>query len=143
MNLKLTRTSFDPDGVFGLLVDESGAEVCKTLEHAFPVVSVDLTSFEPKVAAGTYTCLRHAPNRLPYETWELQNVPNFQGNPVTAILIHVGNYNRDSDGCILVGRNIVPNPDVPSENMITSSQNTFNKIRDLTAGLTSFTLVVE
>lgn len=94
------------------------------------------------MAPGTYNCTRHAPNRLPYETWELQNVPPFLGNPVSAILIHVGNYNNDSDGCILVGRRVVSNPDSPSENMITSSKNTFNRLMDLTKDLNSFTLTI-
>lgn len=146
MNLKLTRLTYDSFGILGILQDEAGNEICKTLEHAFSMGDRNLAEqsmFDAKVAEGTYTCLRHAPNRLPYETWELQNVPPFQGNPVTAILIHIGNYNRDSDGCILVGRRVVPDPDAPSENMITSSKNTFNKLMDLTRDLDSFTLTIE
>lgn len=135
MNLTLTRNSYTPFGIFGALTDEANNQVCVTLEHSFDNL--------PKVAAGTYTCRRHPPNRLPYETWMLENVPDFQGKPVTYILIHVGNYNKDTDGCILVGRNILPNPDAPSENMITSSENTFNRIKDLTVGLTSFTLTIK
>lgn len=142
MNLKLKRLSFDADGIFGTLTDESGNEVAKTLEHSYDS-GLGNGSYVPKVSAGTYTCLRHPPNRLPYETFELQNVPPFQGKPVDGILIHIGNYNEDSIGCILVGRNIVPNPDVSHQNMITSSKNTFLKITDLQKGLDSFILTVE
>jgi hypothetical protein len=143
MDIKLQRLTFGEDGVFGILTGVGIPTIASTLEHAFPVTEGSLTRYEPKVAAGVYTCLRHAPNRLPYETWELQNVPEFQGQPVTGILIHVGNFNRNSDGCILVGRNIMPNPDAPAENMVTSSQNTFNKLMDLTRNLDSFILTIE
>lgn len=144
MNLKLVRLTYDSYGVFGILQDEAGNEICKTLEHAFPLIyGDDPISYFAKVAKGEYKCVRHAPNRLPYETWELQNVPPFQGKPVAGILIHVGNYNHDSDGCILVGRRIVPIPDDPAENMVTSSQNTFNKLMDLQKGVDSFILTIE
>jgi len=36
---------------------------------------------------------------------ELQNVPNFQ-----FILIHIGNYEKDTDGCLLVGMSANANP---------------------------------
>jgi hypothetical protein len=118
----------EPDGVFGTMFDENGQQIAVTLEHSFNGV--------PKVAAGTYTCERHAPNRLPYETFELQNVPDFQGKPVTGILIHIGNYNSDSDGCILVGSH-------RNGEMIMDSKITFAKIMDLLKDVDSFLLTVE
>lgn len=142
MKLILKRLTYDFDGIFGILLDEAGKQLSVTLEHAFDA-HLDAGGYAPKVKAGEYVCQRHAPNRLPYETWALQNVPPFQGKPVNGILIHVGNYNENSDGCILVGRNVLPRLNKPAENMVTSSHNTFNKIMDLTKGLSNFTLVVE
>jgi len=141
MNLTLTRTEYDSFGIFGRLTDENGNILAVTLEHGYDIGNGD-GSYGPKVADGVYTCLRHAPNRLPYVTFELQNVPDFQGNPVTGILIHIGNYNHDSDGCILVGHGIVSDPDRPGTNMITSSAITYNKLMAMLDGLDSFTLTI-
>lgn len=94
----------------------------------------------PKVAAGVYTCVRHAPNRLPYVTFELQGVPDFQGNPVTGILIHIGNFNKDSDGCILLGAVLYA---ITEPWMIRSSTPTFNKFMALQSSVDSFTLTIK
>lgn len=142
MNLILFRDEYREDGVFGRLIDEHNNQVAVTLEHSFDSNLGD-GSYIPKVLSGTYTCLRHAPNRLPYETFELQNVPDFQGRPVIGILLHAGNYDRDSDGCILLGRRIAPDPETPGNQMITSSKNTFNAFMDSQKGLDSFTLVIK
>lgn len=142
MNLTLKRTDYRDDGIYGFLLDESQNQVSVTLEHAFDS-GLGNGSYVPKIAAGTYTCVRHpATPHLPYEKFQLLNVPDFQGKAVTEILIHIGNFNSDSDGCILVGRRVAPSTKTPGENMITSSGNTFGKIMDLQVGLTSFTLTI-
>lgn len=46
----------------------------------------------------------------------LLGVPGFDG-----ILIHIGNYSRDTDGCLLCGKNTV-------KGMVTDSTNTFKKL---------------
>lgn len=142
MNLILFRDEYREDGIFGKLVDEHNNQVAVTLEHSYDA-GMGNGGYIPKIAAGTYTCVRHAPNRLPYETFMLENVPPFQGHPVSGILIHIGNYDKDSIGCILLGRRIVPNPATPGTNMITSSKNTFNAFMDMQRDLNSFTLVVK
>lgn len=132
MNLTLKRTDYIADGIFGVLCDENYNQIAVTLEHAF---GVEPGTYVPKVARGIYTCSLHAPNRLPYTTFELQNVPNFQGKPVTGVLIHIGNYNHDSDGCILVGSE-------RNGDMIMDSKVTFQKIMELQTGLEEFTLTI-
>lgn len=135
MNLKLERNKYTKDGVFGILYDDKGQEIAVTLEHVY----LNGTTLTAKVSHGEYTCLRHAPNRVPYETFELQNVPNFQGKPVTGILIHVLNYNNESEGCIGVGEAVVESP---KGKMITNSKVTFDKLMDLQKDVTSFTLEI-
>jgi hypothetical protein len=102
MNLKLNRTQCSLYGIFGVLYDENMNSIAVTLEHAYVVGN----AFVPKLAAGTYTCKRgmhELKNGIQFQTFEIMNVPDFQGNPVTGILFHVGNYNADSEGCILMG----------------------------------------
>jgi hypothetical protein len=127
MNLSINRTSFEAYGIFGVMMNEAGERLACTLEHSFNNL--------PKVASGTYTCFRHAPNHLPYETFMLDNVPPFQGELVDGILIHIGNFNEDSDGCILLGQNRMGD-------MITLSRMTFEKFMALMSGVDSFQLTI-
>lgn len=141
MNLILTRNLFQPDGIFGELQDETGTQVAVTLEHAYDAGHGD-GSYAPKLQPGTYLC-RRGPHQLhgmtePFITFEITGVVGH-----TNILFHWGNYNKDSEGCVLLGRRIVPNPDAPSDLMITSSRNTFLKFLDLQRDLDSFTLTVK
>lgn len=131
MNLTLARKTFGLYGILGELRDESNNLVCYTLEHAYPQNG----SFVPKVAIGTYTCVRHPPARLRYETFELQNVPPFENNPVTGILIHILNYNNQSEGCIGVGLEL-------GTGAILHSQDAFNRLMEVQKDVDSFTLVV-
>jgi Family of unknown function (DUF5675) len=135
LNIKLERMKYLPDGIFSVLTDESGNQIAVGLEHVY-TNGITLTA---KVAPGTYTCTRHAPNRLPYETFELQNVPDFQGKPVTGILIHILNYDSQSEGCIGVGEAIA---DSPQGKMITNSKITFERFMKLQQGVNSFTLEI-
>lgn len=133
MNMKLIRKTFGLYGIVGELQDDTGKLFCYTLEHAYP--SLNRHPFQPKVAAGVYVCGRHPPNRLPYETFELANVPPFQGAEVTGILIHVGNYNKDSEGCILLGLSL-------GAGCITDSKLAFDKLMEAQSGVETFTLTV-
>lgn len=134
MNCILKRTDYLAEGIFGELTDSNGNTLAVTLEHSYD--SGDGPScYIPKLSRGIYTCVRHAPNRLPYYTFEVQNVPNFQRKPVTGILIHIGNYNSDSDGCVLLG-------DERNGDMIMNSKATFQKFMDLQVGVEEFTLTV-
>lgn len=97
MKFKLTRTECSAFGQFGVLTDEAGKFVAHTLEHAYPVID----EYCPKVPTGVYTCLlgQHQLSTGPaFPAYELQNVPLHTG-----ILIHPGNTQTDSHGCILLG----------------------------------------
>jgi hypothetical protein len=136
MNLKLVRTAFREDGIFGELRDDSDNVIAVTGEHAY--VQSD-GSFAPKTPAGTYTCQRgqHQLHSMtsPFITFQIMDVPN-----CTNILIHMGNWPQiDSDGCTLVGEKLVPSA---KGQMVTNSLATFHKFLELQEGLDQFELVV-
>lgn len=136
MTLVLTRNKRQMDGVFSTLTDEHGAVLAKTLEHAYG------DNFEPKLQPGSYGCKRGA-HRLhgmtsDFETFEVEGVKGHKG-----ILFHVGNYNADSDGCILLGEK-VQNASVHANTtlMITNSKAAFASFMSKVAGSDSFVLIV-
>lgn len=133
----LTRTLFGADGAFGRLVDAGGDQLAVTLEHAY-VSGQDPLLWLTKVPAGLYTCTRgiYHPGGKRLETFEVQNVPNHDG-----ILFHMGNVAKDSDGCILLGQQIVRLGASPDKS-ITASKKTFESFMELLNGQDSFTLEV-
>lgn len=103
MNLKLTTTDRKSSGIFGRLETEDGQLIAHTLQHAYPQEDGD--GYKPKLPPGVYRCIRgtHRLHDLkPFETFEVMKVPN-----ATGILFHVGNYNKDSEGCILLGQGVM------------------------------------
>lgn len=138
MNLKLTRVVFDSHGIFGTLTDHDDIAIAVTLEHSYDA-KLGNGSYAPKLPNGEYKCLRgthQLHNAPPFETFEITGVPGHTG-----ILFHAGNFNEDSEGCVLLGRRIVPNPSGDGD-MITSSKNSFLKFMDLQDGINEFTLTV-
>lgn len=134
MNAKLTRLQYTKYGIFGTLI--CGDIRFQTLEHAYLSQG---EVYVPKVAKGTYLCVRHEPHRLPYVTFMLQAVPDFEGDPVTGILIHIGNYNEDSIGCVLLGKGVDLTSSPP---MILDSRQAFAEFMLLQSSCESFYLEV-
>jgi hypothetical protein len=127
----LTHTRFCADGIFGELKTEDGQFVCYTLEHSY--------DNKPKLADGVYLCVR-GPHRLhgmteDFITFEITGVPNFNDVPVTGVLFHWGNYDKDSEGCVLMGAGETPT-------MITSSRQTWSAFMDSLNGMDKFQLEV-
>jgi uncharacterized protein DUF5675 len=120
----LNRTGFTVDGIFGTLSDDAGNRVAYTLEHSYNCV--------PKLPDGTYTCVKghHMLHSGPIEAFEITGVPGHTG-----VLLHYGNYNADSDGCVLLG-------DGSTATMITGSRDAFDKLMVTFTGVDSFTLTV-
>jgi len=124
MTLTLTHTDFTPDGVFGTLEDGNGLSLV-TLEHSY--------DNKPKLYDGTFTCvpgIHRLHNNIPFKTFEITGVKGHTG-----ILFHIGNYNADSDGCVLLGMD-------KGDKMIKHSSIAFSKFMSLVENETSFTLVV-
>ncbi len=120
MNLRLERRLYRSDGIFSDLKDETGRVVAVTLEHAYPD---GLGNFKPKIPNGTFTCQR-GPHRLhgmvsDFTTYEVTHVAGHDN-----LLFHWGNYNKDSDGCILLGRSVAF---LNGIKMVTNSRDSFDR----------------
>lgn len=131
----LTRTQRGSDGIFGELKDPSFMRRIFTLEHAY----LKMESYVPIVPEGTYSCVRGM-HRLenaihPLETFEITQVPGHFD-----ILFHMGNFNKDSQGCVLLGLEI--NQDITPRS-ITFSAFTFNLFMQTLKGINQFELTVE
>lgn len=147
MDLTLSRKMKRDDGIFGEL--PAGSFFLVTLEHAFspppnPDGSVNL-KFIPKIAEGRYLCKRsmHRLHNMTkdFETFQVMDVPPFMGHPVTNILFHWGNYNSNSDGCILLGKQFGARD--PSGKMITDSENAWKQFMQIQAGIDTFWLTIQ
>jgi hypothetical protein len=135
MKWHLRTTNHRADGIFSeLWLDDTQFSV--TLEHAYQ--SGD--EFAPKLPRGTtYLCKRgdhrldHYQGGRQFSTFEITEVPGHSG-----ILFHPGNFNRDSDGCVLLGAEIVQgDPWWVSHSILT-----FQTFLHLTEGTDSFELEV-
>lgn len=137
MNLTLQRTAYTKNGIFGQLTSDDGIKACVTLEHAYEQPD---GSFQPKTPAGVFTCVRgqHQLEHMtkPFETFEITNVPGH-----TNILLHVGNYNNDSEGCVLVGI-YVQTDDQGQFVCIKQSHAAFQHLMALQNGIDKFQLTI-
>lgn len=130
MQLRLRRIEFREDGVFSELYLPNGKILAHTLEHSYDL--------KPKLYDDTFNCVRGAHklhNNVPFQTFEITGVSGHTG-----VLFHVGNWNADSDGCVLVGSGIAQSS---KGQMITGSMTTFTEFMALLQGLDSFDLLVE
>lgn len=139
MKLKLYRQLAQEDGIFSVLKKEHRTEVAQTLERAYEMINGDQhIGYIVKLQSGTYSCKRGS-HRLhgmthDFETFEVTGVKGHSG-----ILFHWGNYNKDSDGCILLGERRTKFNGVT---MITDSKATFAKFMAMLDGIDSFELEV-
>lgn len=139
MDLRIKRTGYHADGILGQLLGPDGAILFYTLEHSY----LEDDHYAPKLAGGRYLCVLGA-HRLhgmteDFQAYEVMGVPEFQGEPVSGILFHWGNYNRDSEGCILLG---MSEAEIGGVDMVTSSRNAWAKFMSMQTGCESFILTV-
>ncbi len=134
MNLQLIRLQRESFGIFSELHDESQKVIAVTLEHAYG----EAGAWCAKIPAGVFTC-RRGQHRLenmahPFATFEITGVAGH-----TNLLFHCGNFNKDSEGCILLGRAIAQDG---AAEMVVDSVATFDKFMQMQTGLDTFTLTV-
>lgn len=100
MKLKLVRIAKRENYTIGKLYVE-GEYFCDTLEDRVRDLSVEKKiPGETAIPAGKYDLIVSMSPRFKRELPRLLNVPYFEG-----ILIHRGNTEKDTSGCILVGEN--------------------------------------
>lgn len=100
MKLKLVRIAKRENYTIGKLYVE-GEYFCDTLEDRVRDLSVEKKiPGETAIPAGKYDLIVSMSPRFKRELPRLLNVPYFDG-----ILIHRGNTEKDTSGCILVGEN--------------------------------------
>ena len=135
MNMTLSRTDYLETGIFGKLDSDDESLSLFSLEHSYPQGDPGSETYVPKIPAGTYTCQRGTHQLqgmiVPFETFEIMNVPNH-----TNCLIHVGNTQQDSSGCVLVGLFRSGN------DSIMQSRTGFKLFMDLQDGINEFILTV-
>ena len=121
----LTRITSAKDGVLGVLHDSNNA-YCVTLEDPWDNNRVGNSCILP----GAYEVVPHSGTKYK-NVWRLLNVPGR-----SAILIHAGNSQKDTQGCILVGTSYVPD-----QTRIANSQAALNNLRIMLPK--EFTLVIK
>lgn len=135
MNVTLIRKDELADGYFGELHQDNGNFLFTTLEHAYPNPDGSLYA---KISPGTYMCVRFESPHLGYEVFMLENVPGHDH-----ILIHIGNYNENSDGCIMLGIGLGFKMGQKTPCMITNSEKAFKAFMEMQKDVQSFTITVE
>jgi len=140
----LEYTKRGADGIFGdFTFDGESTPFMKTLTHAY--LQED-GNYIPIVKPGIYTCQRgqhyldnprDPSNPIPIVTFEILNVPGHSG----ILMPHWGNFNRDSAGCTLCGKEIITYDQLGDE-MLTQSKVTFGLFMARMEGIDSFPLQV-
>lgn len=121
------------DGVFSDLIDAQGRKVFMTLEHAYFLDG----EYRAKIPPGVYKCVQgthHLHNAVPFVTYEVCGVSGHSG-----LLFHVGNFNRESDGCILIGEGFKI---LSGKRLVVNSKIAFDRFMDLLRCEPDFTLEV-
>lgn len=138
MKLRLVRRNFRSDGVFGELTDMNDNHICFTLEHAYADPSAKY-GYKAKVPPGSYKCVKGMhklkADAEAFETFEVTGVNGHWG-----ILFHIGNYNEDSEGCILIGEGLGNR--YKGGVMLTHSKKAFVNLMALLKEVDEFELVV-
>lgn len=142
-DLILTNTEFKSTGIYGTMKSKDESLSLFTLQHAYQIDSEGESIYFPKIPDGIFTCVRRHSPKFGYDLFWIRNVPNNGVDPTDAgkefydfIEIHRGNYNRDSDGCILVGLYV-------GQDFIINSRAAFKELMDFMEGINSFTLTVQ
>jgi len=106
--------------------DDENNPICVTLELPWLNNQHNISC----IPEGIYTAVRYMSPKRGYEVFELTNVPDRD-----AIEIHVGNYPKDTDGCILLGLEY-------GDCAVGSSQLAFVKFMNKLVGVNQITLKV-
>ena len=104
MKLTLKRIAKRADYTIGRLEDENGVKICDTLEPTWRNYKGGELKVPRKSAVpeGTYPVVVTKSKKFGKYLPLLVGVPGFEG-----VRIHSGNTVNDTEGCILVGQNLI------------------------------------
>lgn len=151
MDITVVRRAYHPDGILSIVSrNDTGAAFGVTLEHAFWDDSRQL--FLPILQPGGYDCVR-GQHRLDgmdhdFETFEVLHVVDQNLKAHSGVLIHRGNWNSDSKGCLLIGTHfaIADDPrdqgNTPAD-MVADSRVAFESFMKMQEGIDTFKLTVK
>ena len=115
---KLKRKKYSTTSTLGIWYDSYDKELCRTLENPW---RNNLRSVSC-IPEGTYICKKFSGSKYK-DVWELQDVAGR-----SAILIHNGNIEEHTHGCILVGQRW---GFIGDEEAVLASKNTLDKLRQI------------
>jgi hypothetical protein len=116
-------------GTLGVLLNDEGKPWMLTCERPWENNQHDVSC----IPVGVYTCQRITSPKHGI-VFQVTNVPNRD-----AILIHPGNTELDSEGCILLGRQFGVVQNLPA---VLNSQDAFKEFMSYFNGENSFTLKI-
>ena len=123
----LKRVAVLPDGARGVLL-------CRDIPFAVTMErTYDDLHRAVKIPPGMYNCTRSRYFRGGYDTFEI-HVPGH-----SRILFHKGNWETDSEGCVLIGESFARLKD---KEAIADSSGGFGEFMALAQGVDSFSLTV-
>lgn len=93
MVITLKREAYGVNGTFGELIDDTGEHLCYTLERPWENNEPDKSC----IPSGKYNCINYSSPKFP-DVWQILDVPGRSD-----ILIHNGNTEVNTEGCVLVG----------------------------------------
>lgn len=130
IEFQLKRKHIREDGVFSEL-SRDGKLVAMALEHSYGLTV--------KIPNGTFRCIRGA-HRLhgmkeDFITFEIEGVAGHDN-----LLFHWGNWEKDSEGCVLLGAAMVK--DANGAYMVTKSRTTFDAFMASLEGVDEFWITV-
>jgi len=132
MELELLRVENTKDHTIGVLrIKNTQIEIARTMENAWKDNARNISC----IPQGVYKVVRHTSPKYG-NCFMVSNVPNRD-----YILIHAGNYNTDTEGCILLGESVATN--VSGKRMVTNSKVTVGKFMNLMREVSEFTLTVK
>lgn len=131
MKLEILRYSSQNESTLGMLFDvtEGREFLCYTLEDEYRTLKV---KGETRIPAGEYNITLRTegghheryrakfPNMHKGMLW-IRNVPNFE-----YILIHIGNQETDTEGCLLVGE--ISRANITEKGFISKSKAAYKRI---------------
>ena len=120
MKLTVVRTQLGKDATNGILLID-GVFECYTLEDQYQAVKV---MHETCIPEGTYNIKFRNTGGFHHGMLHLQNVPGF-----TYILIHAGNTDEHTSGCLIVGET-QQDLDISDDGFIGHSGKAYSKLYD-------------